>query len=105
MKRELTTIEKLVAEKADLSKLERQLDMYLVHIRLGHPPKQEADRPAPTRRMFWRHHDVRPGEELEEIPGAIVREFYVFIQTRLGQTRDRIYDINQLLSNNDIKEN
>ena len=107
---EPTAIEKLVREKDELTRLERELDMYLVHMRVGTNPRTEVEAPKMRRMAFSRHRRVgEQGEQYETIPGPIVREFYRHIQTRLGETRDRLRQIELVLTEisktTDSKEN
>jgi hypothetical protein len=104
MRAEPTHVEKLVAEKAQLQKIDSELEAFRRNIRLG--DWFEIEEPALRRMFFLGRGQVGDGQR-KTIPASIVREFYVFTGKKSDEVGERLREINaelESLSTTDTKE-
>lgn len=96
MRYELTHVEKLVAEKAELEKREREIESFRMAIRMNQNPIL-VEAPLPQlKRILWRRSTGRE-PDLTPVPESIVSEFYGYLNSQLDAARSRILNINNEL--------
>lgn len=93
-RREPTLVEQLIKERDELEKLSTELESFRRSIRLGDGIGMEQSPVTKLRRLFFRGRGQLGSGVPEEIPYAIVQQFYSFTHEKSAETGSRIREIN-----------